>query len=253
VLTGEMSIWRRLHGQTERQLWKLAEEGWHVAIKPHPQQPNWCAEMRRMLADVPPAARKRVSFVPKQADTRRLIADANVVVGFQTTAMLEAMLAGRPTVYTGWDDRAIELQAKLIPFHDWGELIDLVPSADDLADVVEHARAFPRGTPQWERRREIFEEQLGPVDGQCSARTLDVVAEQVRRFAQARTLEQERVRAGASARRPLPGRLAQRARVATQVALDRVHDRHPCFTGPIATARDAARRIRPKEEAHAHT
>jgi hypothetical protein len=253
VLTGEMSIWRQLHGQTERQLWKLAEEGWHVAIKPHPQQPNWCEEMRRMLADVPDSARKRVSFVPKQADTRKLIADANVIVGFQTTALLEAMLAGRPTVYTGWDDRAIELQAKLIPFHDWGEIIDLVPAEDALVDVVRSARAFPPGTPEWERRRDIFEEQLGPVDGQCSARTLDAIAEQVSRFAAERTPEQARVRAHARARRPLPTRLTDRARIATRVALDRVNNRYPCFVGPIATVREAASRVRPEEEAHAHT
>jgi hypothetical protein len=224
-----------------------------VAIKPHPQQPNWCEEMRRMLADVPDSARKRVSFVPKQADTRKLISDANVIVGFQTTALLEAMLAGRPTVYTGWDERAIELQPKLIPFHDWGEIIDVVPTEDALVDVVRAARAFPSGTPEWERRREIFEEQLGPVDGQCAARTLDTIAEQVRRFAAARTPEQAHVRANAHTRGPLPTRLTERARVATRVALDRVNNRHPCFVGPIATVREAARRVRPKEEAHAHT
>jgi hypothetical protein len=253
VLTGEMDIWRRLHGQTEQQLWALAHEGWHVDIKPHPQQPDWCAEMRRMLAEMPASARKNVSFVPKQADTRRLIADASVIVGFQTTALLEGMLAGRPVVYTGWDARAVEIQAKLIPFHDWGELIDLVPTADALADVVRGARAFPRGTPEWERRREIFEEQLGPVDGQCAARTLDAIAEQVGLFTAARTPEQAQLRADAHARRPLTTRLTERARVATRVALDRVNNRYPCFVGPIATVRDAARRIRPKEDAHAHT
>jgi hypothetical protein len=255
VLTGEMTIWRKLHDETERQLWKLAEEGWQVAIKPHPQQPNWCAEMRRMLDEMPESARKRVTFVPKLADTRKLIADASVIVGFQTTALLEAMLAGRPTVYTGWDERAIQHQAKLIPFHDWGELIDLVPTEDDLADVVRSARAFGPGTPEWERRRDIFVEQLGPVDGRCGARTLDAIAEQVELFAAERTPEQAQVRADARARRPLATRLAERAQVATRVALDRVNNRYPCFVGPIATVREAARRIRPedKEEAHAHT
>lgn len=252
AVTGEMDIWRRLHSQTERQLWTLAQEGWRIDIKPHPQQPDWCAEMRRMLADVPAVARKRVRFVPRQADTRRLIADANVIVGFQTTAMLEGMLAGRPVVYTGWDHRAVELQDKLIPFHEWGDLIDLVPTDDALADVVRSARPFPRGTLQWDRRREVFEEQLGPVDGRSSSRTLDAIAEQVRRFAEARTPEQTERRANARRRGPLPARLIERARVAADVTLDRVNDRYPCFTGPIATARDAARRVRPKEDAHAH-
>ena len=45
-------------------------------------------------------------MVDPQADVRPLIVAADVTVGFQSTALLEAMLAGRPVLYTGWDQAA---------------------------------------------------------------------------------------------------------------------------------------------------
>jgi hypothetical protein len=158
--------WERLHRQTEEGLRALAREGWDVVVKPHPQQ------------DFIPAD-SGLHVAPAGADARELIRDADVVVGFQTTALIESLAAGRPVVYTGWDPEARRLASDLIPFHEWGDVLAVVGRADDLPDVVRRARAADAGRS--ERARAIVEEYLGPIDAGAARRALDVV----RRYADA--------------------------------------------------------------------
>ena len=199
-------VWAELHRQTEAGLWALAERGWRVLIKPHPQQP-WGDERRRIARSAGRALNDRVFLVDPDEDARRLIAGADVVVGFQTTALLESMVAGRPVVYTGWDPEAIRLRDGLIPFHEWGDQISLVESAAGLPGAVERAG----GGVGSQRAREIAEEYLGPVDGGASHRTIEEIRNCVERFTAARTPEVTRRRADLAARRP-PFALARRAR-----------------------------------------
>ena len=98
----------------------------------------------RAPADPPPGrrpARTAACFlVDPLADARKLIAGCDVLVGFQSTAMIEAMLARKPVVYTGWDEEAKSLSAQLIPFAAWDDLIHVVPEREQLAVTVEAAR-----------------------------------------------------------------------------------------------------------------
>jgi hypothetical protein len=199
-------VWAELHRQTEAGLLALAERGWRVLIKPHPQQP-WGAERRRIARSAGRALNDRVFLVDPDEDARRLIGGADAVVGFQTTALLESMVAGRPVVYTGWDPEAVRLREGLIPFHEWGDEITVVESAADLPDAVERA-AGSGSSPQ---ARQIAEEYLGPVDGSASRRTIEQIRDCVERFAAARTPEVTSRRADLAARRP-PFALGRKAR-----------------------------------------
>jgi hypothetical protein len=199
-------VWAELHRQTEAGLLALAERGWRVLIKPHPQQP-WGDERRRIARSAGRALNDRVFLVDPGEDARRLIAGADVVVGFQTTALLESMVAGRPVVYTGWDPEAVRLRDGLIPFHEWGDQITLVESAEDLPSSV--GRAAGGGGSQ--RARQIAEEYLGPVDGGASRRTIDQIRKSVERLAAIRTPEVTARRRQLAARRP-PLALGRRTR-----------------------------------------
>jgi hypothetical protein len=201
-------VWAGLHAQTEAGLWDLVARGWRVLVKPHPQQ-DWSAERRRISRAVGDELGRRVFLVDPREDARRLVAGADVVVGFQTTALLESMVAGRPVVYTGWDPEARRLREGLIPFDEWGDAITVVESAGALADAVEAARR--NGSKDAARAREIAVEYLGPVDGRASRRTLDELAGCVRRFERKRTPEVRERRAAAGARRP-PLALGRKAR-----------------------------------------
>ncbi|HZM17932.1 MAG TPA: hypothetical protein VFB87_00820 [Gaiellaceae bacterium] len=184
------SVWSQLHQETEAGLARLAESGWTVLVKPHPQQ-----DVSRL------ALGSGVSLVDPQTDTRELIADASVAIGFQTTALLECMLAGTPVVYTGWDAEAQRLSAELIPFHEWGDVIDVVLRPEELAPTVEVARG--RARDGWaDRRRAIAEEFLGPVDGGASVRTLQTIRSCVETFELQRDQTVQRRREELAGRRP---------------------------------------------------
>jgi hypothetical protein len=172
--------WERLHRETEQGLLALAREGWDVVVKPHPQQDFIPSESGLHVA-------------PADADARVLIRDADVVVGFQTTALIESLAAGRPVVYTGWDPEARRVASDLIPFHDWGDVLTVVDRAEHLPEAVRRARTD--GATESGRARAIVEEYLGPVDGGAARRALDVVRRHADAAAAQRSPAAERRRA----------------------------------------------------------
>lgn len=213
------SAWDQLHRQTEEGLHELARRGWRVLVKPHPQQDleavgQWQARAGELWGG-------RIVLVDPDTDARKLILAADVVVGFQTTALLEAMLAGRPVVYTGWDEQATAMGRDLIPFADWGDVITVQRDRHELADVVASLRNIGYSDAALSRRREIAEHYLGPLDGGASGRTLTVIADEVASWARRRDGQQEELRRRLAARRP-PLRLARRGRAGARVARRRL-------------------------------
>jgi hypothetical protein len=207
------AAWARLHRQTERGLEELARRGWRVLVKPHPQQP--LDPLRRWRSEAGEAWARRISLVDPQADVRPLIAAADAVVGFQSTAMLEAMLAGRPVLYTGWDPLAASLGEQMIPFDRWRREIVVVDDARDFAEAVVAVAAERCPDSVLSSRRAIAEGYLGPLDGKAAQRTMAVLCEEARRWAGERGLTERQLRASL-ARRRRPLRLARRGRRLTR-------------------------------------
>jgi hypothetical protein len=211
--------WRALHRDTERGLHELARQGWRVLIKPHPQQPvEPLNEWRRSAGDL---WDKQIFLVDPQADVRPLIVAADVIVGFQTTALFEAMLAGRPVLYTGWDEVATAFGDELIPFHEWDEEITVVRRAEDLPEAVIAARRRECPPSVLESRREIAESYLGPLDGQAAERTVAVLVKEAELWAERRGARETELREQLARRRP-PLRMARRGRAWSQTARRRV-------------------------------
>jgi hypothetical protein len=211
--------WRALHSQTEQGLHELARRGWRVIIKPHPQQP--LDVQRQWRANAGELWGRRVFTVDPQADVRPLIVAADVVVGFQSTALLEAMLAGRPVLYTGWDLTAAALGDQLIPFHRWEPDITVVRNAGDLPDAVLAASAAVCSADALRSRREIAERYLGPLDGRAAERTVAVLGEEAALWAARRGTPERELRARL-ARRRAPLRLARRSRASARSLRRRV-------------------------------
>lgn len=180
--------WAQLHRQTEDGLLELARDGWEVVVKPHPQQ-DFARDAARIAAES--AGRLRVAAAGE--DARALIRDADVVVGFQTTALIESLAAGRPVVYTAWDPETQRVAGDLIPFHEWGDVLTVVERSDDLPGAVRAALGEPQRAPR--RAAEIVEDYLGPVDGGAARRALDVVRRHVDAAAERRSPAVERRRA----------------------------------------------------------
>lgn len=213
------SAWEPLHRQTEEGLHELARRGWRVLIKPHPQQSaQGMRDWRRRAGEL---WGRRVTLVHGDADVRRLIVTADVIVGFQSTALLEAMLAGRPAVYTGWDRDAAAIASELIPFADWEPEIAVVRDPAELAAAVAGLRGTVCQPDALTRRRAIAEHYLGPLDGGASRRTLDLVTAEAEGWAARRGEAQLVLRRRLQARRP-PLRLYRRGRVGLRMVRRRL-------------------------------
>jgi hypothetical protein len=173
--------WRELHDQTEAVLLDAARAGWRVLVKLHPQQ-DWDEERRQLDT--------RIEIAPRDADTRRLILAADAIVGFQTTALYEAMVAGKPIAYTAWTSLYERVSSQLIPFESRPDLLEVVRSPEELA-------AWLRDPPlpssdAAARRREFVEEMLGPFDGRACERTLAVLEATATEWREARPQSERR-------------------------------------------------------------
>ena len=163
--------WRSLRDETEKALTRhVRSTGDRLVVKHHPQQ-FIAGELRRwqLLAD--DGWRDRIVVVDPNSDTRRLILDADVVVGFQTTSLYEAVAAGRPTIYTGWGEPFERSRKALIPFHAASGCVMHASSPMDLEKLLHEPHIPEPKCYQW------IENALGPVDGFSARRVVKELRE----------------------------------------------------------------------------
>jgi hypothetical protein len=164
--------WRSLRNETEAALFRATEDGWRVVVKLHPQQQR--DEEARRLEAAAPGFGQHVVLADADADTRLLLLLADVVVGFQSTALLEALVLLKPAAYAGWGALHQELAPRLIPFWTLDGLMMVASSAEDLARWLASSPA-PPDEKTVIRRRALAEEYLGPFDGMACERTLAAI------------------------------------------------------------------------------
>lgn len=163
--------WDQLKAETEEALLRVVATGQYALwIKPHPQQ-DAVAEQARFAAS---AQRDYAHVLERRLDTRQLILNADMVVGFQSTAVFEAMAAGKPVVYTFWTSPAEQFAPSLIPFHEMGHVLRCVTSPDELVAAVtdRDGTGVRRDDELRARRMAVVEEHLGPFDGHATERVL---------------------------------------------------------------------------------
>jgi CDP-Glycerol:Poly(glycerophosphate) glycerophosphotransferase len=166
------STWESLRSQTETELLEQVRIGsCEVIVKCHPQQDH-AAEARRLAAIAGPEWRHGFSLAAPDADTREVIMAADVVVGFQSTALYEAVAAGRTVIYAAWGDAYERYRDGLIPF-------DRAP-----VDCVRHARSAQmlatllteQTSPRSSGCETWYEWALGVVDGHSTDRVVERLA-----------------------------------------------------------------------------
>lgn len=193
--------WLDLRDETERILYESTDDGWDVVVKLHPLQDRE-REAAAIAAKV--GANPRVRLAAENADTRQLIRAADAVVGFQTTALYEAMAADKPIAYTAWGSAYEQFVSLLIPFEQRSDLLQVMRSPDELTAWL---RSPPPVEPeQRELRLAYVEEMLGPFDGKASERTLEAIRREAETWS-------------ALAARSRRRRKLDRTRVATRPAL----------------------------------
>jgi hypothetical protein len=163
--------WEPLRRSTETVLLGLVRGGgYEVVVKCHPQQDRR-AEAARLEAFAGTAWNRGWSLASQDADTRELILASDTVVGFQTTAIYEAVAARRRVIYAAWGDDYERYRDLLIRFDAApADCVGHATSPQLLSSMVTDAPAAPAGCAPW------FEEALGRVDGKATARVADRIA-----------------------------------------------------------------------------
>lgn len=175
--------WKQLRTETEEVLIGLAQQGYYnVIVKPHPQQQGIPAYRDHLRALAGSQWDKTVQLVPGDSDARQLIVNANVVVGFQTTALFEALAAGKHVVYTFWSTPAHEFVADLLPFHEMEGALTVACSPSDLKRLLLSMSESKLDVQQPKRQSEVVK-QLGPLDGHAAERCLKLIEEYVADYA----------------------------------------------------------------------
>lgn len=176
----ESRPWQDLRDATHDSVRALARErdDVEVVIKAHPQQ----EQLAEILAEFAARPQPNVKVITGAASASHLMVHADVIVGFQSTAMIEAMLTPAPVVYVGWGPRHAEFADALIPIHASGGCI--VPtSADDLARKLRDALAgglAPTGAVKIARKA-FTDRYFFDADGRCAERVLQAAATYARR------------------------------------------------------------------------
>lgn len=174
--TSSLSSWQSLHRDTMSALVEVGKESADVTVKPHPQQDLISiAELRSIERNL---ARTGGSFrvAHGDEDTRMLIRGADLVIGFQSTALFEAVIAGREVIYTGWSVPD-ELQSQLLSFDDLKQRIHMPDGPEQLRILLEQLVSRQANRPPEITQVELqaVESQLGRIDGHCSERVWAVI------------------------------------------------------------------------------
>jgi len=169
------STWKQLRDETEAVLLDAARSGQcEVMVKCHPQQ-DQRAEAARLARVAGPTWRHGFSIAKIDADTRRLIVTSDAVVGFQTTALYEAVAARKSVIYAAWGREYERFRERLIPFEEAPDgCLHQASSATHLAALLQELRAASGpACIEW------YEQALGHIDGHATERVatrLELVA-----------------------------------------------------------------------------
>ena len=170
-----LRTWESLRDATETALIEQVRSGaCELTVKCHPQQDRRVEAVR--LARLAGSDYSRaITIADEDADTRELILGCDVVVGFQTTALYEAVAARRTVIYAAWGDEYERHRDGLIAF-------DTAPSGCVLhATSPESLKTMiDGGTPANSSECIAWsEEALGTLDGKATervARRLEAMA-----------------------------------------------------------------------------
>ncbi|MCU4177469.1 hypothetical protein [Carboxylicivirga sp. N1Y90] len=119
--------WNTLRAETHEVLKHIAEENKQVDIlvKCHPQQRD-VETIRNEFSQY-----KNVKVLTGAKSTYELMLNASLIIGFQSTAMIEACLLNKPTIYTFWTESVRSFEDGILPFHQF-KSFTLAKSSEEL-------------------------------------------------------------------------------------------------------------------------
>lgn len=169
--------WKELREDTENVLASLAKENYcNVIIKPHPQHNDVDIEYfsYRLKLLSGSSWLKYIFVADRKVDARQLIVNADIVIAFQTTALLESLAVGKRVIYTFWGEISKKFESYIIPYNHYSKIMDCVHSPDELRKKIMFGKD-KISEESMRKRVNLFTEYLGILDGKASERTWQVI------------------------------------------------------------------------------
>jgi len=165
--------WDMLRNQTDPVIFAYAKDHPEVdvVIKAHPQQ----SDIDQVKQIIHNQGLHNVFLVTGPSLSNHLIVNADCVIGFQTTALSEAMNTDVPIIYTFWGEAKDRWSEDLIPFHKTNALF-VATSPDMLKTYIDTSmHDFTMTKDQKEARKQFINEYLSVVDGESCKRTFETL------------------------------------------------------------------------------
>jgi hypothetical protein len=147
----------------------------HVIVKCHPQSPE-IDEIRGELS----AAPSNLTILLGAATAANLIVNSTVVVGFQTTALIETLLTDKPIIYCGWAAEHPRYLDWLIPIPSSGACFQPASAGEFLTllgQLLDGQVAVPEAMRQG--RAAFAARYFRDTRGSAADQVLQAVAEEV--------------------------------------------------------------------------
>lgn len=163
--------WQRLRQESHSVISRFASTRPEInfVIKCHPQQ----ADISDIEFDFRHLSNAKV--LSGAILTNELLINASLVIGFQTTALIEAVCLEKPVIYTFWSDAVIELENEILPFHKF-DIFFQASSPNNfkklLKEFCDNDFNLPKST---ESDKQLIQEYLNNPDGKVSIRVLEFI------------------------------------------------------------------------------
>lgn len=151
----------------------------HVfVVKTHPQQ----RDRFQVEQEFARTGLKNIVVLHGAEIARHLIVQSDVIIGFQTTALIEGMLAGKKVIYTEWSSTVRDNLQNLIPFHEAAG-IDRARSREEFESLLSHIiqhEDFGVDDDTMAIRKPFIDVFIPNADGNVSERVMNRIIEIVR-------------------------------------------------------------------------
>ncbi|MHC4395568.1 MAG: CDP-glycerol glycerophosphotransferase family protein [Planctomycetota bacterium] len=166
--------WKEMRTETHNTIKKLAREYPQIdfIIKTHPQ----ARDFGLILNDFSKATHN-IKLMGGSSISNHLLVNADIIIGFQTTALIEAMFFKVPILYTFWTASAESFAKELIPFHKSGG-VEVIGNAEELEKRTKNfiETQSETVTPYMgEKRVKFIEKYFYTANGQTGERLLEAI------------------------------------------------------------------------------
>lgn len=167
--------WKDLRHSTHTQIRKLADKysNVNIVVKCHPQQLD-SDEIKEFFR-----GKSNIKVLLGAKSSNQLLINADLVIGFQSTSMIESVLLGKPTIYTFYSKDVEEFQEGILPFHKYNAF-EVVRSERELYEKVSfYINNNFDYKPDKHARQELLNTYLKQVDGQVGKKVIKFLEEYI--------------------------------------------------------------------------